>query len=88
MKKNFSDGVTQVTRRKNEAAERAIRRYRPLRARAPLPVARALRIVPLGGQNGIGEKNMIVVEYENDAVILDCGLILVLSYQELTTAFP
>lgn len=88
MKKNFSDGVTQVTRRKNEAAERAIRRYRPLRARAPLPAAHALRIVPLGGQNGIGEKNMIVVEYENDAVILDCGFDLGIELPGINYGIP
>ncbi len=32
-----------------------------------------LRISFLGGQEAIGEKNMQVVEWENDAVILDCG---------------
>lgn len=32
-----------------------------------------LRIVPLGGQDGIGEKNMIVIEYGDDALVLDCG---------------
>jgi ribonuclease J len=32
-----------------------------------------LKISFLGGQEAIGEKNMQVVEWENDAVILDCG---------------
>ena len=32
-----------------------------------------LRISFLGGQEAIGEKNMQVVEWENDALILDCG---------------
>lgn len=32
-----------------------------------------IRIVPLGGLNEIG-KNLTVFEYENDAVILDCGM--------------
>lgn len=32
-----------------------------------------LKIIPLGGQDGGGSKNMIVVEYLNDALILDCG---------------
>ena len=32
-----------------------------------------LKIIFLGGQNGIGEKNMIVLEYDQDALVLDCG---------------
>lgn len=32
-----------------------------------------LRIIGLGGMDGGGSKNMILVEYMNDAVILDCG---------------
>jgi ribonuclease J len=32
-----------------------------------------LKITFLGGQGGIGEQNMQVVEWQNDAVILDCG---------------
>lgn len=32
-----------------------------------------LKITYLGGQDGIGEKNMQVVEWQNDAVIIDCG---------------
>ena len=52
------------------------------RAEAPRPkranvisdeFAGKLKISFLGGQEAIGEKNMQVVEWENDAVILDCG---------------
>lgn len=32
-----------------------------------------LKIIPLGGMDGGGSKNMILVEYINDAVIMDCG---------------
>lgn len=32
-----------------------------------------LKITFLGGQDGIGEKNMQVLEYGDDALILDCG---------------
>ncbi|MEI8338507.1 MAG: ribonuclease J [bacterium] len=32
-----------------------------------------LKIISLGGMDGGGSKNMIVVEYQNDAVIFDCG---------------
>lgn len=32
-----------------------------------------LKIIGLGGMDGGGSKNMILVEYMNDAVVLDCG---------------
>ncbi len=32
-----------------------------------------LKIIGLGGMDGGGSKNMILVEYVNDAVIIDCG---------------
>lgn len=32
-----------------------------------------LKITGLGGMDGGGSKNMIVVEYQNDAIVLDCG---------------
>jgi ribonuclease J len=32
-----------------------------------------LRIIGLGGMDGAGSKNMILVEYKNDALIIDCG---------------
>jgi ribonuclease J len=32
-----------------------------------------LKIIGLGGMDGAGSKNMILVEYMNDAVVLDCG---------------
>jgi ribonuclease J len=32
-----------------------------------------LKVIGLGGFDGGGSKNMIVVEYQNDAVIMDCG---------------
>lgn len=32
-----------------------------------------LRIIGLGGMDSAGSKNMILVEYMNDAVIMDCG---------------
>ena len=32
-----------------------------------------LKITFLGGQDGIGEKNMQVIEWQNDAIIIDCG---------------
>src|SRR5581483_11835039 len=32
-----------------------------------------LKIVPLGGNDGGGSKNMILIEYVNDAIVIDCG---------------
>lgn len=32
-----------------------------------------LRIIGLGGMDAGGSKNMIVLEYENDALVIDCG---------------
>jgi len=33
-----------------------------------------LKITFLGGLEGVGEKNMAVIEYQNEAIILDCGM--------------
>lgn len=33
-----------------------------------------LKVIFLGGQDGIGAKNMIVVEYDSEALVLDCGV--------------
>ena len=33
-----------------------------------------LRIICLGGQDGIGSKNMVLFEYKNEAIIVDCGM--------------
>lgn len=32
-----------------------------------------LKVIGLGGMDGGGSKNMLLVEYQNDAVIMDCG---------------
>lgn len=32
-----------------------------------------LRIIGLGGMDGGGSKNMMVIEYKNDALVIDCG---------------
>ncbi|HIA92305.1 TPA: ribonuclease J [Candidatus Saccharibacteria bacterium] len=40
----------------------------------PLTDKEVLRLTPLGGQDGIGEKNMQVLEYGDTAVVIDCGM--------------
>ena len=32
-----------------------------------------LKVIGIGGMDGGGSKNMMVIEYQNDAVIIDCG---------------
>lgn len=32
-----------------------------------------VKIIGLGGMDGIGSKNMMVIEYQNDAIVIDCG---------------
>ncbi|MBX4191061.1 hypothetical protein KW794_03150, partial [Candidatus Saccharibacteria bacterium] len=32
-----------------------------------------LKIIGLGGMDGGGSKNIMVIEYQNDAVVVDCG---------------
>ena len=40
----------------------------------PVSDSKTLRFIPLGGQDGIGEKNMQVIEYGDSAIIIDCGM--------------
>lgn len=60
--------------RTKTAAKPAVRRKQP----SPMKRQRAenapsVRIIPLGGLGEIG-KNMTAIEYENDIMIIDCGL--------------
>lgn len=88
MKQQKITTTMRVSRRKIEATDRLVRRHRVTKSKmAPLD-ANALRITPLGGQNGIGEKNMIVVEYGNDALILDCGFELGIDLPGINYAIP
>ena len=34
-----------------------------------------VKIIPLGGVNEIG-KNLTAIEYKNDIVVIDCGIII------------
>ena len=68
-------------RRNHEDANKALVQYTTA-AEKTQPDARAnvvtdnfekLKISFLGGQEEIGEKNMQIIEWQNDAIILDCG---------------
>lgn len=75
-------------RHKNETIDRLLRPHRTTKGRFVPPATDTLRIIPLGGQQGIGEKNMIVLEYGNDAVILDCGFDLGVELPGINYAIP
>jgi ribonuclease J len=74
-------------KRSQEDAQKAVNQYasaatqptqpadaKPRRANVITDDLDKLKITFLGGQEGIGEKNMQVVEWKNDAIILDCGI--------------
>ena len=46
---------------------------KPRRANVITDDFNKLKITFLGGQDDIGEKNMQVIEWQNDAVVIDCG---------------
>lgn len=68
-------------KRTHEDAQRVINQYleTPAVASEDRPRANSiddspqLKIIGLGGMDSGGSKNMIVVEYMNDAVVIDCG---------------
>ena len=47
-----------------------------------------LQVIFLGGQAGIGEKNMVVVEYGQEALIIDCGIELGLDLPGVNYSIP
>ncbi len=54
------------------APVKSVKSTKPERASHPIPEGK-LKIIPLGGLSEIG-KNMTVIQYENDIVVIDCGL--------------
>lgn len=64
-------------KRASEDAHRIASQYQsanPAKKRANyIDESPRLRFVGLGGMNGGGSKNTLLVEYKNDAVIMDCG---------------
>ena len=79
--KNASRGAAmRAMKRNQDDAHKAVSAYLPTAAQAPKRANaldtdnfEKLKITFLGGQDGIGEKNMQVIEWQNDAIILDCG---------------
>lgn len=68
-------------RRSQDDAQRIANKYLPSTSAKTIVKARPaliddgpqVKIISLGGQDSGGSKNMMVVEYLNDAIILDCG---------------
>lgn len=88
MKQQKQSEVSRISRRRSDAIDRSVRRHRIRKAHPLVPVQHTLRVIPLGGQNGIGEKNMIVLEYDNDAIVLDCGFELGIDLPGINYAIP
>ncbi len=47
-----------------------------------------LRVIPMGGQDGVGNKNMAIIEYGNDAIVVDCGFNLGLDLPGINYSIP
>lgn len=81
--KGLRGAAIRAQRRSQEDAQRLANQYSAAmpskedktqrRANVIIDESQKLKITFLGGQEAIGEKNMQVVEWQNDAVILDCG---------------
>jgi len=80
--------VGRAARQKSDRAASRLRDFRKKTAKVTALGEKTLRIVPLGGQDGIGEKNMIVVEYGDDAIILDAGFELGIDLPGINYAIP
>ena len=70
--------AVRAQRRSQADAQRIANQYQPAEAGKPIRAnllddSPRLKIIGLGGMDGGGSKNMILVEYVNDAVILDAG---------------
>lgn len=77
--KKLRAAAIRAQRRNQDDAERAVNKHADAAAKQPQStpnVASAknkLKLTFLGGLEDVGEKNMAVIEYQNEAIILDCG---------------
>lgn len=80
--RNASRGAAiRAQKRNQEDAQRVVNQYLSAQPVAQDTKRRAnfiddsprLKIIGLGGMDGGGSKNMILLEYMNDAIIIDCG---------------
>ncbi len=82
-------------RRNFETADKAVDRWNVFEKHhekaanfIPLSEPDRLRVTFLGGLEGIGEKNMMVLEYGEDAIIVDCGFDLSVDLPGVNYAIP
>ncbi len=80
-KKSRGAAIRAQVRNQNDA-ERAVNKYGDAESKQPKPANKTVKTIDargklkltfLGGLEDVGEKNMAVLEYENDAIVLDCG---------------
>ena len=88
MKHISSESAIRASRQKTDRIDKKLRPFRTQKTKVIKTASTVLRITPLGGQDGIGEKNMIVVEYGDDALILDCGFALGVNLPGINYAIP
>lgn len=65
--------VDMANRLANEYADAVGNSQEPRRANKITNESEKLKVTPLGGLNDVGEKNMMVLEFGTDALIIDCG---------------
>ncbi len=94
MKTNRGEAI-RAGRRNFDTADKAVDRWDVFEKHhenqasfAPLASNNVLRIIPLGGLTGIGEKNMMVIEYADDAIVVDCGFDLSVDLPGVNFAIP
>ena len=93
---NLSTSKSQAVRAQRRSQANAQRIANQYQTTSPEKTNRAnyiddsprLKIIALGGMDGSGSKNMILVEYLNDAVILDCGNELGVDLPGINYAIP
>lgn len=65
-----------ASRRNNDDAEKRLTPYTTKTEMPPKPAPTTndgITLTFLGGLDDVGEKNMAILEYQNDAIVLDCG---------------
>ncbi len=71
-KQTYSESAQIQTKPAQVKPAKSNKSAKPARTSQPMPEGK-LKIIPLGGLNEIG-KNMTVIQYEDDIVVVDCGL--------------
>ncbi len=81
--KSSRSRAIQASRRTQDDANKAVTNFNVVEGKLKNdtagPVKKdTLRVVFLGGMNGIGTHNLTVLEYNDDAIVIDCGMDLTL----------